>query len=51
MINQLKSVIAVYDNFTLFHKYENGVLGPGTNITMRNIKSVFKHTMLEKNQR
>ena len=50
MVNRLKSVIAVYNDFTLFHKYENGVLGPGTNIRMRNIKSIFKHTMLEKNQ-
>lgn len=46
-MNDLKAVIAVYDNFTLYHTYKNQKLGPGKNITIKNIKSIFKLSLYD----
>lgn len=43
--NELKGIIACYDSYTLFHHVKNGELGPATNLTQENIKTIFKATI------
>lgn len=43
--NNLKGIIACYDTYTFYHHVENGELGPATNLTHDNIKTIFKTTI------
>lgn len=47
--NKLIGVIACYSNISLYHEMGNdGTLGPGTNLTMENIKKIFRFTAKER---
>lgn len=43
--NELKGVITCYSNNTFFHHVKDGELGPATNLTDANIKTIFKSTL------
>lgn len=42
-MNNLKAVISIYDNISLFHEVVDGELGPATNLTMDNIKYMIRN--------
>ena len=43
--NELKAIISCYETHTFFHDVIDGELGPATNLTEENIKTIFKSTI------